>query len=325
MKRYFVIGFLAVMSIVSPVYGQQSEYPTRQIEYIVPAGAGGGTDTIARVVAEFAGKKLGQPIMVVNKTGGGGVIGTSYVLKQSKADGYTILAETHSWSSMLEAGMANSPVTLKDRIFIARFVVDPLVFAVKADAPWKTFREFGEWVKANPEKLTWGSTGPAAIAAFAVQEWLSIIGVDHTKTNLVPIKGAADAVTKLAGGHIMLAVHTVGECYSLHKGGKIRILAVESEKRSKYLPDIPTTIEQGVKGSGVVWWTGLSLRTGTADSVVKKWMKLSEDMAKDSEFQKKIDLIHSEVNYLNSEGLTKFANDEVKKYRELAKRIGIRQ
>jgi tripartite-type tricarboxylate transporter receptor subunit TctC len=325
MKLYFALGFVAVMSIVTPVFGQQSDYPTRQIEYVVPAGAGGGTDTIARVVAEFAGKKLGQPVMVLNKTGGGGVIGTSYVLKQTKADGYTILAETHSWSSMLAAGMVDPPVTLEDRIFIARFVVDPLVFAVNADAPWKTFREFGEWVKANPDKLTWGSTGPAAISAFAVQEWLSLIGVDHRKTNLVPIKGAADAVTKLAGGHIMLAVHTVGECYSLYKGGKIRILAVESEKRSKYLPEIPTAAEQGVKGSGVVWWTGMSIRKGTADSIVKKWMQLSEDMVKESEFQKKIDLVHSELQYLNSESLTKFANTEVNKYRELAKRIGIRQ
>jgi len=325
MKWTFVLGFLVVISIVAPGFGQQSDYPTRQIEYVVPAGAGGGTDAIARVVAEFAGKKLGQPVMVLNKTGGGGVVGTSYVLKQSKADGYTVLSETHSWSSMLVAGMVNPPVTLEDRIFIARFVVDPLVFAVNVDAPWKTFKEFGEWVKANPDKLTWGSTGPAAISAFAVQEWLSNIGVDHSKTNLVPIKGAVDAVTKLAGGHIMLAVHTVGECYSLHKGGKIRILAVESEKRSKYLPDILTAAEQGVKGSRVVWWTGMSVRKGTADSIVKKWMKLSEDMVKDSEFQKKIDLIHSELHYLDSEGVTQFVYDEVKNYKELAKRIGIRQ
>jgi tripartite-type tricarboxylate transporter receptor subunit TctC len=325
MKRHFVLGFVVMMSMVIPAFGQQSDYPSRQIEYVVPAGAGGGTDTIARVIAEFAGKKLKQSVMVVNKTGGGGVVGTSYALKQNKADGYTILAETHSWSSMLVAGMENPPVTLEDRIFIARFVVDPLVFAVNADAPWKTLKEFGEWVKANPDKLTWGSTGPAAISAFAVQEWLSIIGVDHSKTNMVPIKGAADAVTKLAGGHIMLAVHTVGECYSLYRGGKIRILAMAAEKRSKYLPDIPTAAEQGIKGSGIIWWSGMSIRKGTADSIVKKWIKLSEDMVKDPEFQKKIALINSELHYLNSEDLTRFAYGEVKNYRELAKRIGIRQ
>jgi tripartite-type tricarboxylate transporter receptor subunit TctC len=325
MKWNFVLGFVAMMSLVMPAYGQQPGYPTRQIEYVVPAGAGGGTDAIARVIAELAGKKLGQPVMVTNKTGGGGVVGSAYVLKQSKADGYTILSETHSWTSMLVAGLADPPVKLEDRIFIARFVLSPMAFAVNADAPWKTLKEFGEWVKANPDKLTWGSTGPAANSAFLAQEWLSTIGVDHKKTHLVPVKGAADAVTKLAGGHIMLALHSVGECYSLYKGGKVRILAVESDKRSKYLPEIPTTGEQGVKGSGVVWWTGMSIRRGTPEPIVEKWKKVTQEITMSSEFQKRMDLIQSDIDYLNSEDLTKFVNGEVKKYRELAERIGIRQ
>jgi tripartite-type tricarboxylate transporter receptor subunit TctC len=301
------------------------EYPTRQIEYVVPAGAGGGTDAIARVVADMIGKKFGQPVMVVNKPGGGGVIGSSYVMKQQKADGYTVLADVHSFSSMLVGGMVNPPVTLEDRIFIARLVVNPIVFAVKADAPWKDFREFSQWVKANPEKLTWGSVGPSGLSAFGIQDWLAVIGADHTRTRMVPTKGAADSLTKLAGGHIVLACHTVAECYALHKAGKIRVLATQSPKRTKYLPEVPTAGEQGVKGLTVIWWTGITMRKGTPDYVVKKWEKAVGEMVKDPQFEKRMDLIQSNINYLDSKDFKKFIYNEAKYYTELAKRIGIRR
>jgi len=318
-----VIFFGAAMAVSA--FAQQPEYPVRQIEYVVPAGAGGGTDAIARVVADFIGKKFGQPIMVVNKPGGGGVIGSSYVLKQQKPDGYTILADVHSFSSMLVAGMVNPPVTLEDRVFIARLVVNPIVFAVNVDAPWKTFKEFGEWVKANPEKLTWGSVGPAGLSAFGVHDWLAAIGADATKTKMVPTKGAADSVTKLAGGHIVLACHTVAECYALHKGGKIKVLAVQAQKRDKYMPEVPTALEEGVKGLSVIWWTGITMRKGTPDYIVSKWEKAVEELAKDPEFVKRMDMIQSDIHYLDSKDFANFVYDEAKYYTELAKRIGIRK
>ncbi len=325
MKSRFFLVLTIFAGMTNFSFAGQPEYPTRGIEIVVGAAAGGGTDLCARVVAEFAAKKFGQPVMVVNKPGGGGVIGTAYVLKQSKADGYTVLPDIHTYSSMLVGGMVNPPVLLEDRIFIARFVVDPLAYAVKADGPWKNFREFGAWVKANPEKLSWASVGPAGLSSFGIQDWLAAIGADHSQTRMVPTQGATDSLTKLAGGHVVLACHTVAECYTLHKAEKIRILAVQSEERSKFLPDVPTALEEGVKGLSVKWWMGISLRKGTPDFIVKKWENLMEEMVKDPEVKKKVEVIHSEIQYLNSKEFKNFVYQETKYYTEMAKRIGIRK
>jgi tripartite-type tricarboxylate transporter receptor subunit TctC len=253
------------------------------------------------------------------------VVGTAYVLKQQKADGYTVMNDANSYSSMLVAGMVNPPVTLEDRAFAARLVVDPICFAVNAAAPWKTFREFSEWVKKNPEQLTWASIGPAGLSAFAVHDWLAAIGADGSKTKFVPTQGATDSLTKLAGNHVVLAVHTVAECYSLYKGGKIRILAIQAEKRSKYIPEVPTAGEEGVKGLSVIWWAGITLRKGTPEPILAKWEKAAEEMVKDPEFEKRMDLIHSGISYLNSKDYKKFVYKETEYYTELAKRVGIRK
>lgn len=322
-KKCFIV--LMVLFALGTTALAAEEYPTRQIEYVVPAGAGGGTDAIARVVADMIGKKFGQPIMVVNKPGGGGVIGSSYVLKQQKADGYTVMADVHSFSSMLVAGMVNPPVTLEDRAYVARLVVDPIAFAVNIEAPWKNFRELGEWVKKNPDQLTWGSVGPAGLSAFGVQEWLAAIGADGSKTKMVPTKGAADSLTKLAGGHIVLACHTVAECYSLYKAGKVRILAVQAERRNKYIPEVPTVGEEGVPGLSVKWWTGIVMRKGTPESILQKWERAVEEMVKDPEFERRMDLLHSTIQYLPRKDFERFVYEEARYYTELAKRIGIRK
>ncbi len=322
-KKIFLVSILAAGMAVSAF--AQPEYPTRPIEYVVGTGPGGGLDLNSRAIADYVSRKFGQPVMVVNKPGGGGVTGSVYALKQAKADGYTVMADTHTAAPMLVAGMANPPVKLEDRIFIVRLIVDPICYAVNAQSPWKTFKEFGQWVKANPEKLTWTSIGPAGLSAFGIQDWLAAIGADHTKTRMVPTEGAADSMTKLAGGHVVLSCHTVGECYTLHKAGKIRVLAVQSAKRSIYLPEVPTAEEEGVKGLSVRWWAGVSVRKGTPDFVVRKWEKVTEEMANDPEYKKKVEALHSDVQYLNSRDCTKFVYEEAKYYTELAKRIGLRK
>ncbi len=154
---------IAVLVIVAGMaaVGHAQEYPTRNIEYIVPTLAGGGTDLSSRAIAEFASKRLGQAILPVNKPGGGTAVGLAYAMKQAKADGYTVFAETPTSSSMMVAGMVTPPVLLEDRTFAGRMIVDPMAYAVKVDAPWKTFKEFSAWAKANPDKLTWVSLGPA--------------------------------------------------------------------------------------------------------------------------------------------------------------------
>ncbi|AWX57899.1 tripartite tricarboxylate transporter substrate binding protein [Brevibacillus brevis] len=323
-----VIMSLLLAAAVSACGNQgtaESAYPSKQVEYIVPYSAGGGVDLVARAAADYLSKEWGQPIVVVNKAGGGGAVGAEYALKQAKNDGYTALAVNVSNTTMLAAGMKTPPITNEDQVYTARIGKGTLAFAVKADAPWKDFAEFSAWVRANPEQLTWTSVGPAGFSAFGVAEWLDAIGADFAKTRMIVTKGASDSVPKVAGGHAILAVHTVGEIMPMLQAGKVKILAVSGNTRSLFLPDVPTAGEQGIQGLSVFWWTGVSFAKGTPESVIRKWEEAIAKMEKDPAFLQKLSEIQVEPAYAASEAFTKETQAETTYYLELATKKGIRK
>jgi tripartite-type tricarboxylate transporter receptor subunit TctC len=300
-------------------------YPTKQIEYVVPYSAGGGVDLVARATADYLSKEWGQPIVVVNKPGGGGAVGAEFALKQAQHDGYTALAVNVSNTTMLSAGMKNPPISNGDQVYTARIGKGTLAFAVKADAPWKDFAEFSQWVKENPEQLTWTSVGPAGFSAFGVAEWLDVIGADFSKTRMIVTKGASDSVPKVAGGHAVLAIHTVGEIKPMLQAGKVKILAVSGDERSPFLPDVPTAEEQGIKGLTVFWWTGVSFAQGTPEHVIKKWEESVAKMQTDPAFVKRLTDIQVEPAYAGSADFTQDVNQETGYYTELATKKNIRK
>lgn len=300
-------------------------YPTKPVDYIVPFAAGGGVDLVARAVSEYASKEWGQPVNVINKTGGGGTIGAEFALKQSKKDGYTILGDNVSTTSMLVSGMINPPVKIEDRTLVSRIALDPIAYVVKADAPWNNLEDFAAWVKKNPDQLTWTSVGPAGTSAFAVADLLTAIQADFSKTRMIVTTGAADSIPKVAGGHAILASHTVAEVYPMVASGKVKVLGVAAAKRSPYLPDVPTLEEQGIKGVTAKWWTGVTVPAGTPDFVVKKWEALAQKMTKDPAFLDKMKNLHVEVSYLSSKDFTKFVQDEVQTYTKLATERNMRK
>jgi tripartite-type tricarboxylate transporter receptor subunit TctC len=320
------IALLLSLPIVLSAAPARAEYPEKPIEIVVPFVAGGGTDLIARLVADYLGKKWSQPILVVNKPGGGGVPGARAALKEGRADGYTVLMDIHTTSSMLIGAQKTPPLTLADRKYAARIVRDPMVFAVKADAPWKTFKEFSAWVKANPGALVWSSVGPAGPSRYTAFDWMSQIGVDPTKTKMVITPGAADSMTKLAGGHVVLAIHSVAEAHAMREAGKIRLLAVLSPARLAALPDVPTAEEQGViKGTRVQWWAAAAFPATTPDPIVKKWEATLAEMSKDAQFLASARRINMNIDYLNATETRAFVEKEVAGYTDMATAIGIRR
>lgn len=302
-----------------------ASYPERQIELVVPFAAGGGVDLAARAVAEYLSKEWGQSIVVTNKTGGGGIVGAQYALKEAKPDGYTVLVNNNSSTTMYEAGTSNPTITSKDNKFVSRIAEASLTYAVKADAEWDSFKEFSDWVKANPEELTWASVGPAGFSSFGVAEWLDSIGVDYKQTSMVSSEGASDSTAKVAGGHVILAVHNVGEVYSLAESGKIKVLAVQSSERSPLYPDVPTVEEEGFTGLTVKWWTGLSFAADVPDEIVEKWDEAVAKMEQDEAFIAELEKIKLEPSYLNSEDFTKAVKEETELYTKLAETTGIRK
>lgn len=309
----------------TPKTQEAPAYPTKQIEYIVPYSAGGGVDLVARATADYLSKEWGQPILVVNKPGGGGAVGAEYALKQAKNDGYTALAVNVSNTTMLTAGMKTPPVQNEDQVYTARIGKGTLAFAVKADAPWKDFASFSEWVRNNPEQLTWTSVGPAGFSAFGVAEWMDAIGADFSKSRMIVTKGASDSVPKVAGGHAVLAVHTIGEINPMLQAGKVKILAVSGKERSPFLPDVPTAEEQGIKELTVFWWTGVSFAKGTPDHVIRKWEEAVAKMEKDPGFVQKLDGIQVEPAYADKTGFNQDVIKETKYYIDLATKKNLRK
>jgi putative tricarboxylic transport membrane protein len=320
------VGILCALSLVLSAAPARADYPDRPIEIVVPFVAGGGTDLVGRLVADYMGKKWNQPMLVVNKPGGGGVPGARAALKESRPDGYTMLIDIHTISSMLVGAQKTPPLTLADRKYAGRIVRDPMVFAVKADAPWKTFKEFSEWVKSHPADLVWASVGPAGPSRYTAFDWMTQIGVDPTKTRMVITPGAADSITKLAGGHVVLAVHSVAEVQAMREAGKIRVLAVLSPTRLKALPDVPTAEEEGViKGVRVQWWAAAAFPAATPDAVVKKWEAALAEMTRDPQFLASAQRLSMNIDYLNAADMRAFAEKEVAGYIEMATAIGIRR
>lgn len=300
-------------------------YPNKPIEYIVPYAAGGGVDLVARAVADALSKEWGQPITVVNKPGGGGVTGAQYALQQAPADGYTVLANVVSNTSMLAAGFNEPALKLDDQLFVSRIVQDAPAFTVKADAEWETFNEFTEWAKQNPEQLTWTTSGVSGYSSFVAAEYMKEIGVDFNKTGMVVTKGTAESLPMIAGGDVVLGLHPISEVSTMVKAGKLKILAVQSEERSPYFPDVPTASEQGINNLTATWWTGLSVRKGTPDDIVKKWNEALEKITKDAEFIDKLKNMQMEPSFLNTEDYNEFVNTEADYYTDLATKLGIRK
>jgi tripartite-type tricarboxylate transporter receptor subunit TctC len=219
MRGMWTVGVMAVLLASGAGEASAQAYPTKPVEVVVPFTAGGGTDLIARVTSDYLGKKWGQPMLVVNKPGGGGVIGARAALKEARPDGYTVLVDIHTTGPMMIGAWKTPPLTLADRKYAGRIVLDPMVWVVKADAPWSSLRELSAWVKTNPEQLVWGSVGPSGPSRYTAFDWFSQIGVDPAKTKMVITEGASDSLTKVAGGHLVLAIHSVAEAHALSEAG----------------------------------------------------------------------------------------------------------
>ena len=321
---WLTAGLAALAGLAGAAAAQP--YPTRPVQIVVPFAPGGGTDLVARATAEYLGKKWGQPVRVVNKPGGDGVIGARAALKEAKPDGYTVLMDIHTTAPMMIGAQKTPPLTLADRKWAGRIVLDPMVFAVKADAPWKDLRDLSAWVKAHPDQLVWSSVGPSGPSRYTAFDWLGQIGVDPAQTKMVITEGAADSMTKLAGGHVVLAIHSVAEAKAMAEGGKVKLLAVLASRRLSYIPAVPTAEEQGViKGVSVSWWAGISMPAATPDEVVRQWETALAKMVKDPTFHRTMDRLWMKLEYLNAAEMTAFVENQAAWYTAVADKIGIRK
>jgi tripartite-type tricarboxylate transporter receptor subunit TctC len=252
-----------------PVNSAVAAWPEKTIRIVVPFAPGGGTDVIARTLAQEMAKNLGATIIIENKPGAGTIIGTQTVAA-SDPDGYTLLMGTfaNAVNPSLYAKLPYDPH--KDLAAVALIARSFNIVVVNSASPIKSVADLIAAAKADPEKMSYGTYGTGTSAHLAGELLKSMAKVNLTA---VPYKGAAPAITDLLGGRIQVMFTTVASAAPLIAGGQLRALAVTSAERSPAFPDIPTVIEAGVPGYSAESWYGLYAPARTPADIIQRLNK----------------------------------------------------
>jgi len=257
--------FLVMLAGTLPVWAQ--EYPRKAIRLIVPFAPGGGNDTVARAIAQSAGARLGQPMVVDNRAGAGGILGAELAAK-SAPDGYTLFlggVGSHAVNPNLHARLPYDPV--KDFAPITLIASAPSVLVVHPSLPARTLAEFTALAKASPGRINYASNGNGSSAQLAAVLYESMAGVQMVH---VPYKGLAPALVDLLAGEVQAMFSSAVAIVPNIKAGRLRALAVTGRRRAALLPEVPTLDESGVPGYEAGSWYGILAPAGTPQAIVAK-------------------------------------------------------
>jgi tripartite-type tricarboxylate transporter receptor subunit TctC len=264
MKRWLLVLVSLCAAFMSQLAHAQT-WPQRPVKVIVPFAAGGNADIQARIASERLSAVLGQQFLVENRVGAGGAIGAEFVAK-SPADGYTLLFAPLSVISILPLVQKVNYDPLKDFVPISILGTNPFILGVHPSLPVKNLKEFIDYVKARPGQLNYGSAGLGTVSHLTATLFLARAGLKMTH---VAYKGGAPAVGDLVSGQLQMLFLPPLDLVPLAKSGKIRLLAVSSEKRMSQLPDLPA-IAEFYPGFRTVVWNGLLAPAGTPKEIVDR-------------------------------------------------------
>jgi tripartite-type tricarboxylate transporter receptor subunit TctC len=257
--RRAILGLALALGAAAPVLGQQ--FPAKEVSIIIPYAPGGATDLVFRALAASTQKHLGKAVVVVNKPGGGGTVGVVEA-QRAKPDGYTLVTAITPLTILPH--QVKTTFTYRDFEPIINVVQDPVMFQVRADAPWKTLKEFLDYAKRSPGNITVGNSGAGGGVHLIALAFEKAAGVQF---NHIPFAGGGPSVTALLGGHINAVSVSPPEGIAQVKAGKLRIMALFSESRMKDFPDVPTVREQGVDFA-LGQWRGLAAPKGTPPQAI---------------------------------------------------------
>ena len=299
--------------------GASAAYPEKPIQLIVPYGAGGSTDLLARAVAQVAPKYFPQPVVVVNKGGGGGIPGRVEVVR-AKPDGYTLLFGWGSGEDLVVPHQRKLPYDLfTDFETVCRLSIHSIALAVPASSPHKTLADLVKAAKGKEYVTASVSTKGASVDV----TFLLFGKAAGIKVNTIPGAGGADAITKLVGGHVDFGGGHPSEILPHMKAGRLRALAVALENRDGSIPDVPTFREQGfdVVTAGSV--KGVAAPKGTPKEVIAYLEKKFQEVANDPEFRKIMGDLGQPVDYLNAADYKVWFRKSYDQFGELYKTLGI--
>jgi len=314
-------GVLALALAAGAPFSSAQNYPTKAIRFVVPFAPGGGTDIVARVLAQRLNEALGQPVVADNRGGAGSTLGTDIVCK-APPDGYTLLLGNISlaFNAWLYKTLPYNAV--KDLAPVSMVAVQPNIVVIHPSVPAKSIKEFTDYARANPGKLSYASAGAGAGTHLAGEMLKDRLKIDMLH---VPYKGTGPAITDLIGGQVQVMISTFASALPHVRSGRLRALGVTSAKRSAATPDVPTLMESGVPDYDYSTWYALFVPTGTPRPVVDRLNQVTRQILATDDMKQRFDAQGLDAWSNTAVELGAYLRAETEKWGKVVRAAGIPQ
>ena len=294
-------------------------YPTRPVEFIIPFAPGGPTDTAIRLIQPALSANLGQPVVLVNKAGGGGAIGMDGVAK-AKPDGYTLAATVRSTLTILPATQPDVPYKISDFAAIGTYAVDSQVITVKGGAPWKTLEELIDHAKKNPGKLTYGSAGQGTNSFFTMELLKQAYGLDVAH---VPFGGSGPVKNAVMGGHVQVGATALSPVLSVIRSGDLHALVTSATRRHPAMANVPTLVDKGQADLSLSTWAELWAPARTPRPVIDRLVQALDKTMKDPAVVAALEKAGLQAEYSDPAATLKLVERENEIVRTAARKLGL--
>ena len=314
MKIFIIKVIWIALGIAFCISAQAQTFPQGPVKLVVPLTPGSGADTAARIVAKYLNKVWQQPVVVENKPGAGGLIGTG-VVANAEANGQALLFQSVTFATN-PATYKKLPYDLAKPLVNIAYVGDtPYVMVTAPDGPYKSIKDIIAAAKAKPGEIPFASVGVGSSTHFAAEYFIQAAGI---KMNHIPLKGGPEAIQEVMSGRIAFCMASLSTALGQIKGGKLLALGVASKNRSPAASDIPTIAEQGFPNFDISLWFGMWAPYGTPAAIVQK---VNNDLAKamqDPEVREAYAKVGIEPKQMSAEEFNKFVKEEISRYQKIA-------
>jgi tripartite-type tricarboxylate transporter receptor subunit TctC len=312
-KKICLALLLGTLAMQAPGFAQSAKFPDRPVKLIVTYPPGGSSDLMARILGQKMSEIMGQPIIIENKPGAAGSIGMDHAAHQPN-DGYSVVI-----GNMGPAGvnplLQKLPYSMeRDFIPVSLSATGPNILVVPAQSPYKSVKDIIADAKANPGKISFGTSGPGSMSHLATELMMRQAGI---KMVAVPYKGGIQAVTDMLSGQLPIIISDALPVSQHIASGKLRALAITSEKRSPMFPDIPTFGEAGVDGMVALNWWGVFLPAGTPASIVESYNAILAKAMVNPDLKERFNKLGVDARASSSAEFQAFLNNEKIKYTKL--------